>query len=401
MIRHLTRTQLLVDVIVAGVLGVMLLPFSLIATNPPVSALVVIILAAGLAVRRYAPALSLPIAWFAVVIQLFSLQMANPYDVIILGILFAVGRYGEGWVRWYGLVSALIGGVVASIYTISGLYYGGVSAEGLLDSVRSDAAIFALVTASAAAVLVLTISWGLGLLVRQAEATRLSRTEQYRLEQERLAAERTIVVEQERNRIARDMHDVVAHSLAVVIAQADGARYAMTTAPQVGETALETIAETAREALVDVRVLLAELRHSQSGGPQPMIGDLARLVEQMRSTGLRIFFVESGQPQPMPASHQIAVYRIVQESLTNALRHGDRTRDVSVTVRWIAQGVTITVENAIAPVPTAPSPGHGIAGMRERAELTGGRLTVENRGGGLFRVDAFIPFPAPFERPHQ
>ncbi|RUQ97141.1 sensor histidine kinase [Labedella endophytica] len=394
MIRTLTRTQLAVDITVAVVLGLVVLPFCVISPSPGVAAAVVVLLSGGLALRRYSPAIALSVAWIAVVIQLSTQQPANFFDIIILGVLYAVGRYGDGWVRWYGLISAVVGGAIASVYTV-GQIFGGPIFDVLYDPMNVAGSVFVLVTASAAAIFVLTIAWGMGVLIRQSETTRASRAEQYRLEQERRLAERTIVVEQERNRIARDMHDVVAHSLAVVIAQADGARYAMATAPQMGETALETISTTAREALIDVRVLLAELRHNQSGGPQPMIADLGRLVEQMRAAGLAIRFQETGAARPMPSSHQIAVYRIVQESLTNALRHGDRTGEVSVVLRWVEHGVAVAVENAVAPVPTAPSPGHGIAGMRERAELTGGRLTVDRPSGALFRIDAFIPFPAP------
>jgi signal transduction histidine kinase len=394
MIRELTRTHVVVDVCIAAAIGLLLLPFVMLAPVAAIGVVVVVLLSAGLAIRRYSPALSLSVAWFAVIIQLATGQPANAFDIIILGILYAVGRYGDGWVRWYGLASSIVGGVVASVYTV-GQVFGAPVLSVLIDPLNVAGSVFVLVTASAAAIFVLTIAWGLGLLMRQAEASRASRAEQYRLEQERRSAERTVVVEQERNRIARDMHDVVAHSLAVVIAQADGGRYAMATNPRLGEEALGTISDTAREALIDVRILLAELRHNQSGGPQPMIGDLGRLVEQMRAAGLTIRFVVTGHPRPMPASHQIAVYRIVQESLTNALRHGDRTREVSVDVWWGDQGVGLTVANAVAPVPTSPSPGHGIAGMRERAELTGGRLTVENRGGDVFRVEAIIPFPPP------
>ncbi len=390
MIRPLARTLLVVDIVVASVVGAVLLPFVLLSPQPAAAVVVVVALSGALAIRRLAPALALSIAWFAVIIQLGSQQPANAYDAMILGILYAVGRYGEGWERWFGLVSAVVGGVVASVYTVSQVYGGG-SMISLTDPGNLSVAIFSIVTASAAAIFVLTIAWGLGMLIRQSAATRASRAEQFRLEQERRLAERTIVVEQERNRIARDMHDVVAHSLAVVIAQADGARYAMATAPQMGETALETISETARTALVDVRVLLAELRHSQSGGPQPMIGDLGRLVEQMRAAGLDVRLHQDGRPGPMVASHQIAVYRIAQESLTNALRHGDRSSTVDVTVTWVADGLTIRVENSVLPAPPGTSPGHGIAGMRERAELAGGRLTAESIGMNRFRVDAFIP----------
>ncbi|WP_316313707.1 sensor histidine kinase, partial [Clavibacter michiganensis] len=132
-----------------------------------------------------------------------------------------------------------------------------------------------------------------------------------------------VVVEQERNRIARDMHDVVAHSLAVVIAQADGARYARLVDPEAADEALRTISTTARQALGDVRILLAQLRHSEDDAPQPELKELSDLIDQMRSTGLTIEFVETGQPGEFGTGQQLAVYRIVQEALTNVLRHGD------------------------------------------------------------------------------
>ena len=127
-------------------------------------------------------------------------------------------------------------------------------------------------------------------------------------------------------RIARDMHDVVAHSLAVVIAQADGARYAprRRRIPAVATEALGTISTTARAALADVRLLLTQLRHSQGDGPQPTLADLEALYAQVRAAGVDLRVdVDPAPPGEPPAAVQLAVYRILQEALTNALRHGD------------------------------------------------------------------------------
>jgi len=212
-----------------------------------------------------------------------------------------------------------------------------------------------------------------------------------------------VVVEQERTRIARDMHDVVAHSLAVVIAQADGARYARHSDPDSVDEALKTIASTARSALGDVRVLLAELRHAQPEGPQPSLDDLDRTVDQIRAAGLDVSLERSGDLAALGQAQQIAAYRIVQEALTNALRHGDTASIASVVLAEAtpatgAPGAVITVRNSMKAIADQagastgglPRIGHGLPGMRERASLAGGSLSA-GPNGTEFVVTAFLP----------
>jgi signal transduction histidine kinase len=221
--------------------------------------------------------------------------------------------------------------------------------------------------------------------VRTAVTARENRLAQQRAETEAL-------VEQERVRIARDMHDVVAHSLAVVIAQADGARYAAAADPAVAADALTTISATARSALADVRLLLGQLRHSQDSGPQPGLADLEALYAQVRGSGvdLRVTVDPAPASEP-PAGVQLAVFRILQEALTNALRHG--AGPVEVRMSWWADRVDIEVRNALVTavsVPAGAGLGHGILGMRERAQLAGGTLTAGAEGAS-FHVRASMP----------
>jgi signal transduction histidine kinase len=239
-----------------------------------------------------------------------------------------------------------------------------------------------------AALFALLLSWVTGALVRVALQARETR----RAQQE---AQAEAATEQERVRIARDMHDVVAHSLAVVIAQADGARYAAASDPAAADTALTTISTTARAALADVRLLLTQLRHSHGDGPQPTLADVEALYAQVRAAGVDLQVeVDPMPPGEPPAAVQLAVYRILQEALTNAIRHG--TRDaVRVGLAWLPDRVELSVRNGRDPsaTPAPGSVGHGLIGMRERAQLAGGRLHAAGYGD-QWVVDATLPIGA-------
>jgi signal transduction histidine kinase len=249
---------------------------------------------------------------------------------------------------------------------------------------------------------VLGLSWVLGLLVRTWRTAREARRARAVAELDRNRAVEDVVVEQERTRIARDMHDVVAHSLAVVIAQADGARYARSQDPEAVDEALRTIASTARSALADVRVLLAELRQAQPEGPQPSLADLEQTVDQVRAAGLPVTLERTGRIEGLGSAQQLAAYRIVQEALTNALRHGDTAHPASVLLAGVSgpdgsHGLSITVRNRMRTTPqetgstgAVPRIGHGLPGMRERASLAGGTLSAQPEDGS-FVVAAFIP----------
>jgi signal transduction histidine kinase len=210
-----------------------------------------------------------------------------------------------------------------------------------------------------------------------------------------------LAVTQERDRIARDVHDVLAHSLAVVVAQADGARFASAARPEITDAAFRAIADAARSALVDVRTLIEGMRDEPGDHPQPGLADIPTLVSQMSGAGMRTDAQHFGEAKPMTPSQQLAVFRIIQESLTNGLRHAGRHAATRLSFDWRGPGLALTVSSsgdgrADLPVPTG---GHGIRGMKDRARLVGGWLTAgESDDPPGFIVTAYIPTapePAP------
>lgn len=212
-------------------------------------------------------------------------------------------------------------------------------------------------------------------------------------EHEHAVAERDMLMELERNRIAREVHDVVAHSLAVVIAQADGARFAAETKPAAVAPALEAISDTARRALGEVRTMLHDLRTSGDAGVVPGAEDLAGLVEGIRVLGVDVDEATFGDPQPLDARVGLALYRVAQEALTNAMRHGDRAEPVGFEVDWGEREVVLVVTNAVPSevVPATERAGHGIQGMRERASGADGDCSAGIGSNGKFRVRVALP----------
>jgi signal transduction histidine kinase len=340
--------------------------------------------ALALALRRVSPGIALGLAWLFSVAQMVLSIEPNLFNVATCAVLFPTAAYGTRTVRSLGLISVGVGAFVAAAYlTLRGAARG--VSETVLGFVDLPDIFLQYSLLFAAIVFVLGLPWLLGLLLRS-----LIRNRESRLAAE--LAEQDVIVEQERNRIARDMHDVVAHSLAVVIAQADGARYARAHDPDAVDEALIAISTTARDALGDVRLLLGQLRHSQADGPQPVLADLDRLLEQLRASGLTIVFEQSGAPRPLGTAQELSVYRIVQEAITNALRHGDRDREVHVGFNWMPDRLDLRITNGID-VPTTTAAlhiGHGLAGMNERATLVGGSL-LARPVGGEFVVAASVP----------
>jgi signal transduction histidine kinase len=227
---------------------------------------------------------------------------------------------------------------------------------------------------------------------------RAVRLERERDQQGRLAAGA------ERARIAREMHDIVAHNLSVMIALADGAAYAVRDAPDRAEDAMQRASRTGRQALNEMRRLLGVLREdtaAQDLAPQPGLDAIDTLVEQVRGTGLPVRYEVSGTPsEAIPAGLQLAVYRIVQEALTNTLKHAGPDAGAQVTLTFGAQdvGVEVVDDGGPAGPVAAADEGGGLRGMRERAAVYDGTVASGPRPDGEgWRTAATLTFAG---RPH-
>lgn len=223
-----------------------------------------------------------------------------------------------------------------------------------------------------------------------------------RLEKER-EAQSKVAVAAERARIARELHDVVAHNVSVMVVQADGAAYVLDAAPDQAKNALETISSTGRQALAEMRRLLGVLRtgeHQESGEyvPQPDVEQIDDLIEKCRSSGLPVDFKVEGTPRPLPSGVELTAYRIVQEALTNTRKHGGPDAGASVRLVYFDDGLGLLVEDDGKGAPHelyeeggADGRGHGLIGMRERVGMVGGTLDAGPRPGGGFRISALLP----------
>lgn len=354
---------------------------------------------------------------------LAGVPLVLPGDVAILVVLYAVTVRGPAWAHRAAIATALAGSALLTLffYLVVGDLSGAV-AMGLMGAV------------SAVAV------WALALMRRaRRETVEALRDRARRLEVERDQQAR-IATSAERARIAREMHDIVAHSLTVIVAQADGGRYAAATSPEAAARALGVVSETGRAALADMRRLLGVLRSDDDDGaapraplpggapaaleaphgtapgagaaplaPQPDDADLDSLVAQARGSGMQVSLVRVGAPRRLPPGAGLTLHRICQEALTNVRKHAGPAPTVTVALRWTEREVELVVSDdgrgaAAADGPDAPSapgepgapggPGFGLLGMRERAALFGGAVTAGPRPGGGWRVRFAMPLPA-------
>jgi signal transduction histidine kinase len=246
------------------------------------------------------------------------------------------------------------------------------------------------------------IAWIAGRAVR----TRAELTEQLHeaaaLAEEAHEHELARAATEERRRIAREMHDIVAHSVSVMVVQAGGARRILEQDPARAIEAAVHIEETGRAALVEMRRLLGMLgQHEDTRAPQPTLASLDGLVERARAAGLPVDVTVEGAPVALPAGLDLAAYRVVQEGLTNAIRHAPGS-PTEVRVNWQRDVLELAVRDRGpgAAARRSGDGGHGLVGMQERVRLYGGELWTGQRSGGGFEIRARIPLePDPEVQP--
>jgi signal transduction histidine kinase len=209
----------------------------------------------------------------------------------------------------------------------------------------------------------------------------------------KLKREAEAAVAEERLRIARELHDIISHTVSVIGLQAGAAERMLDRDPERARQPMQSIQERARESVLELRRLFGILRESEERAeltPQPRLAQLRLLLEQVRAAGLEVELRIEGEPQPLPPGVELSAYRIVQEALTNVLKHAEATR-VDVLLRYGGRSLELEVTDDGLGA-SANGGGHGLIGMRERAALYGGTLTAGRRPGGGFHVAAQLPY---------
>ena len=330
---------------------------------------------------------------------------------------YHVGRHWTRRARFRGLILGWVGALAVTVQaSLSFLYH--------WDDI--PARIFISLMLGVLCGSIFTVFWFLGDSRRMREL----RSEEFKERARRLEyeqeQERRLAAQDERTRIAREMHDIVAHSLSSIISQADGARYAAASArtaraqqtqqaqqaeqpgqaqqsePDIAEQTLELIADTARDSLTQMRSLLGLLRTDEATAyaPVPTLNDVPALVEQSRRAGLPVTFtgITGTMARTLPQGAELAAYRTVQEALTNALKHSPGAATI-VAINWGEDGLQLRVHNG--PVSSAaaqhiarpvPGSGNGLRGMSERIALYHGTLTYGLQPDGGWLVEAALPY---------
>ncbi|MFI6375324.1 sensor histidine kinase [Streptomyces sp. NPDC050546] len=354
--------------------------------SPAVAVPLTLLLCLVVALRRRLPEKMLLLATAVGVAQLITDVERGPADFALLVIVYTVAAEGARWASRFALGAGLCAAPVSQLRWPSDQ-----------TNVAGNIALTVFMAVPFA------LAWVLGDSIRTRRAYFAQLEERAaRLEKER-EAQSKVAVAAERARIARELHDVVAHNVSVMVVQADGAAYVLDAAPDQAKKALETISSTGRQALAEMRRLLGVLRtgeHQEAGEyvPQPDVQQIEDLVEQCRASGLPVDFKVEGTPRPLPSGVELTAYRIVQEALTNTRKHGGPKAGASVRLVYFDDGLGLLVEDDGKGAPHElyeeggfDGQGHGLIGMRERIGMVGGTLDAGPRPGGGFRISALLP----------
>jgi signal transduction histidine kinase len=335
---------------------------------------------APIAIRRRSPLVAVVISSCAIVVHFLASWPPGLLPLAALLLTYTVGA-------WSPLSEAVVGlAVVATTIVVLGV----AGAPGL-DTVDTVG-----VLAQYAA------AWAIGSAMRsrRAAAEALVRQADERAEAERQSSAR--VLAEERLRIAQELHDVVAHSMSVIAVQAGVGAHVVEDRPEQARAVLDTISTTSRGTLVEMRRLLGVLRGGDGARahvPAPGLADLPQLVADVRAAGVPVTLHLHGATCDLSGGIDLSAYRVVQEALTNVIKHAGTTTRVDVTVRHLPGSLAIEVVDdgrglaaAARSGAAADGSGHGLLGMRERVELWGGELSVGPAPGGGYRVAALLPY---------
>jgi signal transduction histidine kinase len=346
--------------------------------------LTALVACAPVAVRRRWPLGALVVSSLGVLVHILANLPEGSLPTAVLFLTYTVGT----WCSMRRSVAGLA--VVSAVVVILGLGDSpGLDAVGVLGVIAQFAAVWAI---------------GVALRSRRAATEARVREADERAEAEHQMAAR--VLAEERLRIAQELHDVVAHSMSVIAVQAGVGAHVLDDRPEQARAALEAISATSRGTLTELRRLLGVLRDGdgvRSHAPAPGLSDLPNLVDDVRTAGVPATLHVEGHPGPVQAGVELSAYRIVQEALTNVIKHAGKPSRVDVTVRFSPYALTVEVIDDGRGVaahsrngdPGPDGSGHGLIGMRERVDVWGGELTVGAAPGGGYRVRAQLPYSDP------
>jgi signal transduction histidine kinase len=380
------RRQLAFDV-AAGLLFAALMG-ALHAQLAATAGLAAVLLGLALVVRRLSWPVMAALAVAAAVLQVATTEVAYLADGAYAVLFFTLGAHPASRVRRGGLACSLVATLVAGVFAAT--------QPGATERTTLATAVVAAGLAAMTAV-VTGGGWVAGFVRWQNRQAVQARVDAHLEAAERRRLSELNAVEQERRRIAADMHDLVAHSWAVVAAQSDGARYALPRDPAAAERSLAVIGETARTAMTDVRAIVAQLRDPALAPSTPGTAQQEEVVSRMRASGMDLRLVERGRRDESPLL-ALTAHRLLSESLTNALKHGDLAAPVHVEQVW-GDGYRLTVTNDVPEAgvgvrePThSPVGAHGLVGMAERTTVAGGTFSA-GREGRQWVLRARLPGP--------
>jgi signal transduction histidine kinase len=343
-----------------------------------------LVICAPIAIRRRAPLLALSISGLGILVHILADWPEGALPFAVLFLTFSVGA-------WEPIRRSLMGlGIITAVITVLGIVGSpGLDAVGVFGVFAQFAAFWAI---------------GVAMRSRRAATDARVREAEERAEAERQGTAR--VLAEERLRIAQELHDVVAHSMSVIAVQAGVGAHVLDERPEQARAALEAISSTSRGTLTEMRRLLGVLRDSQGARPDtpaPSLVDLPRLVEDVRAVGVPATLHIEGTADCVHPGVELSAYRVVQEALTNVIKHAGKPSRVDVTVRHLPGSLAVEIvddgrgfsarsANGAGAVASFDGSGHGLVGMRERAELWGGELSAGPAPGGGYRVKALLPY---------
>ncbi|MDH6182566.1 signal transduction histidine kinase [Microbacteriaceae bacterium SG_E_30_P1] len=370
-------------------------PYSLVvgAASVVASSLIVLGTAAAVTLYRRAPAVALALVWFTAIVQVAAGLDTALVQLAVVLVAYGTSRYGSTRTVVASVASIPLAGIAVVVYAWFAGIGGVVQESGLRDLLGAIVSVAGLgvydVSTGLAIGFVLVAAllgapWALGLVLRFRERSRTAERERADAEADAERSQELADLTAQQARLARDVHDVVGHSLAVIVAQADSTRALPDDELDRIRSAVANIAETARKSLKDVRSVL-----SDEGPAAATNDDLDTLIEGVRSGGTDVALKTIGSARPLPPELEVVAYRTLQELLTNALKHGVTAEGIAVTLDWRPDELVVVVRNTTAETP-GPGGGTGLDGARDRLAAVGGTVHT-GPDGAEWVATAHIP----------